>query len=191
MAVTFTANVHDALGPSVAPARLRVFVPAGAVIVPPSHDPVRLLGVEITRPEGSVSKNVMPGSAKGFGLVIRKLNAVVSPGPGNSSCESANAFVIVGGTPTATVAVAAKPMTPWVSVTVLVVLFWTPAAVPVTLMLKVQDAPAASVAPAPPKLTEPDPAVAVIIPGGHDPLRPFGVDTIKPAGSVSVKARPV
>ena len=191
MAVTFTANVHDASAASVAPAKLRLFVPAGAVIVPPSHDPVRPLGVEVIRPDGSTSKNVMPDKATEFGFVMVKLNSVVSPAPGNSSCESANDFVIVGGITTATVAVADKPMMPWVSVTLLVALFWAPAAVAVTLILNVQDAPGASVAPAPPKLTEPDPAVAVIIPGGHDPLRPFGVDTTKPPGNVSVKARPV
>ena len=52
-----------------------------------------------------------------------------------------------------------------------------------------QDAPAASVAPD--KLAVPDPAVAVMVPPPHDPVRPLGVETIRPAGSVSENATPV
>ena len=73
-------------------------------------------------------------------------------------------------------------------VTVLVVLVCTPIAVPVTFTENVQEAPAASVAPD--RLMLFDPSVAVIIPP-HEPVRPLGVDTIRPDGSVSVKARPV
>jgi hypothetical protein len=53
----------------------------------------------------------------------------------------------------------------------------------------VQDALVASVAPD--KLAEPDPAVAVMVPPPHDPVRPLGVEITRPAGSASVKATPV
>jgi hypothetical protein len=56
-------------------------------------------------------------------------------------------------------------------------------------MLKVHDAEAAMVAPE--RLTEFDPAVAVMVPPPHDPVSPFGVATVKPLGNVSVKAVPV
>ena len=69
-----------------------------------------------------------------------------------------------------------------------VTLFWTPAAVPVTFTEKEQFAPAASAAPE--RLTTPVPAVAVIVPPPQDPLNPLGVETVSPAGSVSLKAMP-
>ena len=73
-------------------------------------------------------------------------------------------------------------------VTVLVVLICTPIARPVTLTENVHDAPAARVPPD--RLMLFDPAVAVIVPP-HEPVRPFGVDTISPDGDVSVTERPV
>src|SRR5262245_25034384 len=68
-------------------------------------------------------------------------------------------------------------------------LFFAPAVVPVTSTLKVQEAPAASVAPA--RLTLDEPAVAVIVPPPQLPTRPFGVATTRPAGRLSVNATPV
>src|SRR5438093_672092 len=53
----------------------------------------------------------------------------------------------------------------------------------------VQDVPAARVPPL--RLTLDEPAVAVMVPPPHEPVRPFGVATTRPAGSVSVKATPV
>ena len=47
----------------VALARLMTFVAGVAVIVPPPHEPVSPLGVEITRPAGSVSLKPTPFSA--------------------------------------------------------------------------------------------------------------------------------
>ena len=55
--------------------------------------------------------------------------------------------------------------------------------------MKVQDALGARVAPD--KLTVPVPAVAVITPPPQVPVRPFGVDMTRPAGTVSVKPTPV
>ena len=62
----------------------------------------------------------------------------------------------------------------------------TPAVVPVTLIAKLQDAFAASVAPV--KLTDPDAAVAAIVPPPQAPVNPFGVATTNPVGRESVKA---
>jgi hypothetical protein len=60
---------------------------------------------------------------------------------------------------------------------------------PVTLMEKVQDALAASVAPD--KLIVLVPATAAKVPPPQTPVCPFGVATTKPAGSVSLKAIPL
>ena len=81
------------------------------------------------------------------------------------------------------------PVPPSFELIVPVVLFLVPALVPVTFTAKVHDALPASVAPV--KLMLPDPAVAVIVPPPHEPVRPFGVFTTSPAGSVSVNATPV
>jgi hypothetical protein len=70
-----------------------------------------------------------------------------------------------------------------------VVLFCVPAVVPVTFTEKLQEELAANVAPD--RLTEPDPAVAVMVPPPQEPARPLGVATTSPAGRVSVKPTPV
>jgi hypothetical protein len=69
----------------------------------------------------------------------------VVEGPNRSSVVSVKALLIVGGFTTVMLAVAAAPVKPSVCVSVLVALFWTPVAIPVTLTLKVQLAPPASV----------------------------------------------
>jgi len=56
-------------------------------------------------------------------------------------------------------------------------------------MLKVHDPEAAIVAPE--RLTEFDPAVAVMVPPPQDPVSPLGVAMVKPLGNVSVKAVPL
>src|SRR5205814_10602755 len=58
-----------------------------------------------------------------------------------------------------------------------------------TFTEKLQELLAARVAPV--RLTEPEPAAAVIVPPPQEPVRPLGVATTKPAGSVSVNATPV
>ena len=70
-----------------------------------------------------------------------------------------------------------------------VLLFFVPFVVPVTFTENVHDAAPANVAPE--RLTDPLPATAEIVPPPQEPVRPFGVATTKPAGSVSVKATPV
>jgi hypothetical protein len=70
-----------------------------------------------------------------------------------------------------------------------VVLFFVPELVAVTFTVNVQDALAARVAPESEMLD--DPATAVIAPPPHEPVRPFGVETTRPDGSVSETATPV
>jgi len=82
MAVTFTEKMHDPPPGNVAAGepRLMTFVPATAVIVPPSQVPIKPFGVETTRPAGSVSIKVIPVSVRlTFGFVIRKLKVVLPP----------------------------------------------------------------------------------------------------------------
>src|SRR5260370_20187437 len=136
------------------------------------------------RPAGSVSVNEMPLRATvAFGFVSNKFRLVVPL----SAIEAApNDFAIVGGATTVTVAVFDVEPAP-VSFELIgpVVLFFTPAVVPVTVTVMVQFALAASVPPEngsvlPPVMTTLPPQCAVV------PLR-----AVRPEGSVSVKATPV
>src|SRR6266849_1444009 len=99
-----------------------------------------------------------------------------------------NALMITGGATTVIEALEVLPVPPSVDVTC-TLLFFAPAAVPVTFTLKVHDALVAKVAPD--RVTLPEPAVAVIVPPPQLPARPFGAATTRPAGSVSVNATPV
>jgi hypothetical protein len=187
--VTFTLNVHEALPASVALARLMLPDPAVAVIVPPAQLPVSPFGVETTRPAGSVSAKPTPLNVmEAFGLLIVKLSEV---DPFSAMLAAPNDFTIVGGAIAATVTLAdaVPPVPPSTEVTAPVVLFFVPSVMPVTFTLKVHEALDARVALA--KLTLPDPAVAVIVPPPQLPVSPFGVETTRPAGSVSVKPTPV
>jgi len=94
-----------------------------------------------------------------------------------------------GTATTITLAAAVPSVPPSTDVTAPVVLIFVPNVVPVTFALKVHEAFDASVAPV--KLTLPDPAVAVIVPPPQLPASPLGVETIRPAGNVSVKPTPV
>jgi hypothetical protein len=99
-------------------------------------------------------------------------------------------LAIEGGATTFRVAVLlVVPVPPSVDVTAPVVLFLVPAVVPVTFTEKVQELLAAIVPPE--RLIVPEPATAVMVPLPQVPVRPFGVATIRPAGSVSLKATPV
>ena len=100
----------------------------------------------------------------------------------------AKALEMEGGATTLTLAEAVVPLPPSVEVTLPVTLFWTPAAVPVTFTENEQGVPGARAAPE--RLTTPVPAVAVIVPPPQDPLNPLGVETVSPAGSVSLKPMP-
>ena len=84
---------------------------------------------------------------------------------------------------------AVLPVPPLVEVTAPVVLLFRPVDVPFTFTENVHEALAASVAPD--RLTAPQPATAVIVPPPQVPVKPLGVATTIPAGSVSLKAMPV
>ena len=81
------------------------------------------------------------------------------------------------------------PEPPSTEVIALVVFTFVPSELPVTLTLNVHEALGANVAPA--RVTLPDPATAVIVPPPQLPVNPFGVETTRPAGNVSVKPTPV
>jgi len=115
-----------------------------------------------------------------------KLNEVA---PFSGIVAAPNVSVIPGGEITLRFAVAVLPVPPLLDVTAAVVLMMLPADVPFTLTLNVHDAFAARLAPA--KLTVFDPAAAVIVPLPHEPLRPLGVATARPAGNESVNPTPV
>src|SRR6266849_1812902 len=114
-----------------------------------------------------------------------KVNDVV---PFSGMLATPNALMITGGPATVTLAFDVLPGPLSVAVTC-TPLFCSPIAVPCTFTLNVHEAPAARVAPA--RLAEPEPPVAVIVPPPHDPARPFGVATTRPAGRLSVNATPV
>ena len=120
-----------------------------------------------------------------LGFVTVKVSVVV---PFSGIVAAPNALVSVGGAVTVRVAVEVLPAPLSVAVTVTLLTF-EPPVVGVTCTLKVQEAEAARVAPD--RLTEDEPAAAVIVPPPQVPVRPFGVETTRPAGNVSVNATPV
>src|SRR5712691_8943118 len=95
MPFTFTENVHTSPEASVAPLRLTLVPPSGAVIVPPPQLPLKPLGVESTSPAGRVSVNPMTVRVVAkFGLLRVKVSEVV---PFNGMWEAPNALSMVGG----------------------------------------------------------------------------------------------
>ena len=121
----------------------------------------------------------------GFGLFTTKVSVVV---PFNGIVAAPKDFVTVGGEVTVRVAVEVLPVPLSLAVTVTLFTF-EPPVVGVTFTLNVHEAALARVAPD--KLTEPEPAAAVIVPPPQVPVRPLGVETIRPAGKLSVNAMPV
>src|SRR6185312_7885450 len=184
MPVTLTENVQEALAAIVPPLRLITFVPAVAVIVPAPQVPVRPLGVEITRPAGSVSLKATPVRATVvLGLLMVKLSEVE---PFSGMLAAPKAFTMVGGATTVIEALEVLPGPPSVDVTC-TLLFFKPAVVPCTFRETVQLALAARV-PAE-SVTELEPAVAAAVP--PQVLLRFGVAaTTSPAGRLSVNAIP-
>jgi len=186
--VTFTTTVHVVLGVAMfPPLRLMPLDPATAVTVPP-HRLAKPFGVATSKPAGSVSANAIPLTAVAFaaGLVIVKVKAVV---PFKGMDGTAKAFAMAGGAITPMLADAVPPLPPSADVTFPVVLFLVPAAVPVTFTEKVQVVLAAKLAPA--RLTTLPPAVDEMVPPPQLPVSPFGVETVSPAGKVSLKPSPV
>src|SRR5262249_7028064 len=162
-------------------------MPVGAVVVPvPPQIPAEALAT--VKPVGSVSVKLTPDSGTVFtpGLVMVKVSVVVVF---RAMVEGLKTLAIEGGATTLTEAEAVPPVPPSVEDTLPVVLFCWPAAVPVTFTAKVQELLAAMVPPD--KLITLVPCVAVIVPAPQEPLNPLGVEMIRPAGSVSLKATPV
>jgi hypothetical protein len=182
--VTFTTIVHDPLDARVPPDRPIEPLPAVAVVVP-LHVFVRPFGVETTKPAGNGSVNATPDWASVLELFRVKVRLVDAF---NGMLAAPKAFEIVGGPTTVSTALfEAAPVPPSVEVTAPVVLVFCPPVVPVMFTTMLQEPLAASVPPD--RLIVPAPAVAVTVPP-HEPVRPFGVATIMPAGSGSVKAMP-
>src|SRR5437879_261539 len=163
-AVTFAVTVQLAEAASVAPERLIVPDPATAVAVPPQVE-VKPLGVAITIPAGSVSVKATPvNAANEFGLLTVRLSDEVPPG---TILFGVKVLLITGGERTVTEDDAVFPSRLWSDVTALLVFVLIPGVVPLTVTLKLQVAPPASVAPV--RLITFVPGVAVIVPPPQDP----------------------
>src|SRR5438128_1251896 len=94
MPMTLTENVHEPLASIVAPDRLTLVAPAGAPIVPPTHDPDSPFGVATARPLGKLSVKLTPLSeVEPFGLVRLNVRVVV---PVSGMDAAPKAFVMVG-----------------------------------------------------------------------------------------------
>jgi hypothetical protein len=141
-------------------ARLMLPDPALAVVVP-AQVLLNPFGVATTSPLASVSLKATPLSAvPAFGLVMVKVSVVLAP---TRIVPVPNAFVMVGGATTVTVAVLlAAPAPVSVAETAPVVLAFAPAVVPVTLTMSVHDADGASVMAE--RLIDADPATSVTVP---------------------------
>ena len=168
----------------VAPERA---IPVGAVVVRVPPQTVAEAFATVS-PVGSVSVNATPVSdtALAAGLVIVNVSDVVAF---SAMLLGLNTLAMEGGATTLMLAEAGPPFPPSVEVTLLVVLFCRPAAVPVTLTENVQLALAAKVAPE--RLITLVFCVALIVPPPQEPVRPLGVEIMRPAGSVSVKPIPL
>ena len=165
----------------VAPAN--EMLPGFVVVSVPPHTVVEEFATVMLA--GRVSLNATPVSATEFpaGFVIVKVSDEVAF---NAISDPLKAFAMEGGPTTATLAEAVPPVPPSVEDTGPVVLFFAPALWPVTFTEKLHEALAAKDAPL--RLTVPDPAVAVIVPPPQDPVSPFGVETARPGGKLSVNA---
>ena len=129
-----TLNWHWLLAAIVAPTKE---IPVGAVVVsvPPQTVAEALATV---RPVGSVSVNATPVRATvlAAGLVMVNVREVVAF---RAMPEGLNTLAIDGGATTLIEAEAVPPVPPSVEVTLPVVLFCVPAAIPVTFTEKVQE----------------------------------------------------
>src|SRR5882724_5729541 len=185
--VTFTVNVQLLFTAMVPPVRLMLPDPATAVAVPPQVL-LNPFGAATTSPAGNVSVNATPfsGVVLAAGLVMVNVSEVV---PFSGTFAAPKALAIVGGATTGRLADAVPPVPPSVDVTLPVVLFCVPAAMPVTFTANVQDALAVRLAPD--RLITFVACVSVIAPLPQLPVKPFGVETIRPVGSASLNATPV
>jgi len=184
--VTFTLMVQGLLSTILPPLRLMLLLPAVAVSVTP-HVLLAPFGVATTSPETRVSEKATPLKAVPvLGLVMVNVTLVE---PLSAILLAPNALLMVGGATTVRVAVLlALPAPVSTELMAPVVLDLVPADVPVTFTPMEHEPPDASVPPV--KLMVPEPAVYDGVPL-HVLLAPFGEDTTKPAGRLSVKVTPV
>src|SRR5438067_478505 len=106
--VTLTENMHDPFAARVAPASVMRLLPATAVMVPPPQLPIRPLGVDMTRPAGSMSLKATPVKATVvFGLLMVKLKVVLAP---TTMLAAPNTFPMTGGAITVRDAVDVLPV---------------------------------------------------------------------------------
>ena len=140
------------------------------------------------KPAGRVSVKASPVSEEDrLGLLMLKVN---ESGPVKQNAGCTEGFGDDRGGvefTTLTLALEVLPVPPSVDVMV-TLLFFVPSVVPWTFSEMVHEELAVRV-PAE-RLTEPEPAVAVVVPV-QVVVNPLGVATISPAGRVSVKANPV
>jgi hypothetical protein len=183
--VTVSENVQEVLLARVAPLRLITLVFCVEVMVPPPQLPVSPLGVETIKPAGSESVKPMPVSDRALGLLIVKLKLVE---PLSGIVVAPNALAIDGGPTTVSVSLAVFPGPLSFELTAPVMLVNWPAEVPVTFTTTVQELLTAMLPSV--RLMLVLPAVADAVPP-QLLVRPFGVATSKPAGSVSLNATPV
>src|SRR5882724_10749606 len=126
----------------VAPERA---IPVGAVVV---NVPPQTVGEAFAtvKPVGNVSVKATPVSGFGFaaGFVIVNVNDVVAF---RAIVVGLNTFAIDGGASTLRIAEAVPPVPPSVELTFPVVLFFVPAAAPVTFTANVHELLAAMLAP--------------------------------------------
>src|SRR4249920_2359020 len=180
--VTFRLMVQEPFAASDPPVRLMEPDPAAAVVVPPQLL-VSPFGVATARPAGRASENATPVSARlVFGLERLKVSDVLAF---SRMLAAPKALVIVGGVPTVRFAVAVLPVPPLVEVTLPVVFVYWPAAAPVTVTENWQLLLALIVAPV---NAMPVGAVVVNVPPQTVEV---ALATVRPVGSVSVKATPV
>jgi len=195
--VTFTLNVHVAPIAKVAPDRLITLVPAVSVMFPPPQLPVCPLGLEITRPAGSVSLKPIPVSVVVVLLFVMVKASEVEPF--SAMLDVPNNLLIAGGPTTVTVAMLlVMPVPPSFEVMARVVLFWMPAVAPVTVTLNEHEPLAAMVAldrvmvPGEVVVSVPPPHVvevppATVSPAGSGSVNPTPVSPTVPLGFVMVK----
>src|SRR5215467_8735539 len=183
--VTFTATVQELFTAMLPPVRLMLVPPAVADAAPPQLL-VSPFGVAATNPVGSVSLNATPASATvlAAGFVIVNVSVLV---PFNGIELGLKALAIDGGATTVSVSLAVFPVPPLVEDTAPEVFVNAPAAVPVTFTTTVQELLTAMLPPVrlmlvPPAAAEAEPPQLFV--------KPLGVATTNPAGSVSLNATP-
>ena len=185
MPFTLMEKVHELPWAKLVPDKLMTVVPWLAAIVPPLQLPVRPLGVDTTSPAGKVSLKPTPVSVVVVLLLFTVKLKLVEPFNGIE--VGLKTVAMEGGATTVSEALEVLPVPALVEVTV-TLLFFTPAVVPATVSDTVHDAPAAMLAPD--NATDDEPSAAVAVPP-QVLFRLPGVDTMSPAGKVSLKPTPV